>query len=102
MGRAQLSPARSRDRIGARRVRPERRIARPGCIRYSVRSGDEKVEQRINELEIKKEDIEKEMALPSVYGDFNKLQSYKQAYDKVKAELDAVTDEWESLIEKVG
>lgn len=62
----------------------------------------EKIEQQINELEIKKEDIEKEMALPSVYGDFNKLQRFQQEYDAVKTQLDQATAHWESLVEKAG
>ena len=58
-------------------------------------------EQQINELEIKKEDLEKEMALPSVYGDFAKLQTYKLNYEKVKSELAVVTQKWESLVERL-
>jgi ATP-binding cassette subfamily F protein 3 len=69
---------------------------------HLVKKEIEFVEQLINELEIKKEDLEKEMALPSVYGDFNKLQATQTAYDKVKSDLDAATKKWEDLIEKIG
>lgn len=62
----------------------------------------ERIEQQINELEIKKQDLEKEMALPSVYSDFNRLQVCQQAYDKVKTELEQATDRWEGLVEEVG
>lgn len=62
----------------------------------------DQVEQLINELEIKKQDLEKEMALPSVYGDFQKLQQCQQAYEKVKTDLEQATDRWESLVEKIG
>jgi hypothetical protein len=58
-------------------------------------------EQQINELEIKKEELEKEMALPNVYGDFAKLQTYKLNYEKVKTDLAAVTQKWESLVERL-
>jgi len=61
----------------------------------------ETLEQQINELEIKKEDVEKEMALPSVYGDFNKLQSFQNSYDKVKTDLEVLTNKWEDLVEKM-
>jgi ATP-binding cassette subfamily F protein 3 len=62
----------------------------------------EQIEQRINELEIKKEDIEKEMALPSVFSDFNKLQAFQQSYEEVKIQLDQATKTWEGILEKMG
>ncbi len=68
---------------------------------FQLKKDIDAAEQQINELEIKKEDIEKEMALPSVYGDFNKLQSFQKAYDKVKSDLDLVTKKWEQLVEKL-
>jgi ATP-binding cassette subfamily F protein 3 len=62
----------------------------------------EQIEQRINELEIKKEDIEKEMALPSVFSDFNKLRAFQQSYEEVKIQLDQATKTWEGILEKMG
>ena len=68
---------------------------------FQLKKEIETAEQLINELEIKKEDTEKEMALPSVYSDFNKLKSYQQTYDKVKSELQLVTEKWEALVERL-
>lgn len=62
----------------------------------------EKIEQQINELEIKKQDLEKEMALPAVYSDFNKLQVFQESYEKVRQQLEQATDRWESLVEGIS
>ncbi len=89
-----------------KKVKPVEKPAEPKKENTSgnhlVKKEIEFVEQLINELEIKKEDLEKEMALPSVYGDFNKLQTTQTTYDKVKSDLDAATKKWEDLIEKIG
>lgn len=60
----------------------------------------EQIENQISELERKKGEIEEEMALPSVYGDFSKLQTCRQAYDDVNARLNAATKKWEEILEK--
>lgn len=62
----------------------------------------EQVEQQINELEIKKEDLEKEMALPAVFGDATRMKKCQSDYDAVKTQLEAATQKWESLIEQLG
>jgi len=83
--------------------KPKPKPAQPNTANsHQARKEMEQIEQLINELEIKKQDLEKEMALPSVYSDFNKLQVCQQAYDKMKAELEQATDRWESLVEEVG
>ncbi len=60
----------------------------------------EQIENQISELERKKGEIEEEMALPSVYGDFSKLQTCRQAYDDVNDRLNAATKKWEEILEK--
>ena len=60
------------------------------------------MEQQINELEIKKEELEKEMALPSVYNDFQKMKGFKQSYEAVNQSLTQANEIWEALVEKIG
>lgn len=62
----------------------------------------EQVEQQINELEIKKEDLEKEMALPAVFGDASRMKKCQTDYETVKTQLEAATRKWESLVEQLG
>jgi len=89
-----------------KKSKPEEKPAAPKPVAVSPNQNLKKeldvIEQQINELEIKKEDLEKEMALPSVYGDFNKLQVCQKAYDKAKADLQIANRKWEDLVEKIG
>jgi ATP-binding cassette subfamily F protein 3 len=62
----------------------------------------DQVEQQINELEIKKEDLEKEMAMPSAYNQPELLKKLQSDYETVKKALDSATARWEQLLEKLG
>ena len=62
----------------------------------------DQIEQQINELEIKKEDLEKEMAMPSAYNQPELLKKLQSDYETVKKALDSATARWEQLLEKLG
>ncbi|MDW7694470.1 ABC-F family ATP-binding cassette domain-containing protein [Flammeovirgaceae bacterium SG7u.111] len=59
------------------------------------------VEDRIMKLEEKKEAFEEEMAKPEVFAEPFKLAEATEKYERVKAELEKVNEEWEELAEKV-
>lgn len=82
--------------------KPVTKVVAPKVTNPNARKELEQVEQLINELEIKKSDLEKEMALPSVYSDFQQLERCQIAYQKVKSDLELATDRWEELVEQVS
>ncbi len=56
-----------------------------------------KVEDAIHRVQLEKEKIEAEMALPEVYGNFEKLNDCQQQYEKVDLRLEEENKKWESL-----
>lgn len=56
-----------------------------------------KVEDAIHLVQLEKEKIEAEMALPEVYGNFEKLNDCQQKYEKVDLRLEEENKKWESL-----
>ncbi|MCA6369110.1 MAG: ABC-F family ATP-binding cassette domain-containing protein [Cytophagales bacterium] len=56
-----------------------------------------KVEDAIHRVQLEKEKIEAEMALPEVYGNFEKLNGFQQQYEKVDLRLEEENKKWESL-----
>jgi ATP-binding cassette, subfamily F, member 3 len=56
-----------------------------------------KVEDAIHLVQLEKEKIEAEMALPEVYGNFEKLNTFQQQYEKVDLRLEEENKKWESL-----
>jgi ATP-binding cassette subfamily F protein 3 len=57
------------------------------------------VESEITRLEQKKMQLEEKMADPSVFADFNKLQSCQQEYEVNNQALAEATSRWEALLE---
>lgn len=56
-----------------------------------------KVEERMEDLQKKIDILEKELAQPEVYGNFEKLQEVQKRYDATKSELDAAAKTWDEL-----
>ena len=56
-----------------------------------------KLETQIEKLESDKTKLEEELAKPNVYGNPDKLFEVNQEFEKVKTELDGLTEQWESL-----
>jgi ATP-binding cassette subfamily F protein 3 len=56
-----------------------------------------KVEDAIHLVQLEKEKIEAEMALPEVYGNFEKLNDCQQKYEKIDLRLEEENKKWESL-----
>ncbi|MDF9795184.1 ATPase subunit of ABC transporter with duplicated ATPase domains [Catalinimonas alkaloidigena] len=61
----------------------------------------EKAENRVMELEEQKEQLEKELAKPSVFGNVDLLAENSQKFDAVEHELTQATESWEALAMKV-
>lgn len=59
------------------------------------------IESRIETLEAKKPKLEAEMADPSIFADFNKLQEKQTAYDNLEKELSEAQEEWGNLAERI-
>ncbi len=59
------------------------------------------IEGKIEELEAQKPKLEAEMADPTVFSDFNKLQEKQSAYDALEKELTEAQEKWESLAERI-
>ena len=57
----------------------------------------EKIENHIEKLELEKKNLENELAKPAVYGNPDKLFEVNQQFDKVKIQLEGLTEEWEKL-----
>lgn len=56
-----------------------------------------KVEEEIARLENEKAKAEAQLALPEVYGDFEKMRAAQQIFDKVNESLSSANKKWESL-----
>ena len=70
---------------GKERSKAERRLAR--------------LEQLIDENDIKKAELEERMADPENASDYAKLQEMQEKLDELNAQADAYLEEWESLEE---
>ena len=57
-----------------------------------------KVEEKIDALELRKKEIEKEMTKPEVFEHFEKLQPVQAEFTKVEADLDVAEAKWEELV----
>ncbi len=59
------------------------------------------VEGQIETLEARKPKLEAEMADPSIFADFNKLQEKQTAYDNLEKDLSEAQEKWEELAERI-
>jgi ATP-binding cassette subfamily F protein 3 len=57
----------------------------------------EKTEQQIETLTSEKNNLEQQMTLPEVFGNYEKLQEVQQAFDQVMAKLEEANRHWEQL-----
>jgi ATP-binding cassette subfamily F protein 3 len=57
-----------------------------------------KVESVIQQLEIKKRDIESELAKPEVFGDFEKLKEVQEKFETINKSLHTENTKWEAII----
>lgn len=62
----------------------------------------ERYEAKIENLEVRKSEIEQTMAEPDFYDDSERVKEMSQKYDKLKAELVEVYAHWEELAEKIS
>jgi len=60
------------------------------------------LEKHIHTLEERKKEIEKIMAEPDFYEDDERVKEFSREYEKLKAELVEVYDEWEKLATKIS
>jgi ATP-binding cassette, subfamily F, member 3 len=73
-------------------------VANPNAKKISDLNRELKnVEDAIHRVQLEKEKIEAEMALPEVYGNFEKLNTFQQQYEKVDLRLEEENKKWESL-----
>jgi ATP-binding cassette subfamily F protein 3 len=56
-----------------------------------------KAEEQINKLQVKKQALESEMALPDVYSNFEKFRVKQQEFEKMNKELQSANSKWEEL-----
>lgn len=66
-----------------------------------LKSELEKTENKVMDLEEQKEQLEKELAKPSVYGDVDLLAEHSQKFDAVEKELAEATENWDELAIKI-
>ncbi len=59
------------------------------------------LEKEIEQLEAKVDEHEVRLALPSVYGNPDELARETENYERVKKELEAKTEKWETLVSKL-
>lgn len=64
----------------------------------NIRRQLNEVEQRIEQLEKEKTNLEEEMMKPQVYADFEKLNAIRQQYTAVESQLKLLFEKWEALI----
>ena len=73
-------------------------VANPNAKKISDLNRElKKVEDAIHRVQLEKEKIEAEMALPEVYGNFEKLNTFQQQYEKIDLRLEEENKKWESL-----
>jgi ATP-binding cassette subfamily F protein 3 len=60
-----------------------------------------KIEDEVSVLESKKATLETELALPEVFGDFNKLKQVQGEFKKVAFDLKKATEKWEAIAEEI-
>jgi len=73
-------------------------VANPNAKKISDLNRElKKVEDAIHLVQLEKEKIEAELALPEVYGNFEKLNAFQQQYEKVDLRLEEENKKWESL-----
>lgn len=61
----------------------------------------EKLEDRIQQLEVSKDEIEELLVSPGIYNDQEKSRYCLDEYEKVKGELNQAYEEWECLLEEI-
>ncbi|MEK6480119.1 ABC-F family ATP-binding cassette domain-containing protein [Catalinimonas sp. 4WD22] len=66
-----------------------------------LKSELEKAENKVMELEEQKEQLEKELAKPSVFGNVDLLAENSQKFDTVERELAEATENWDELAMKI-
>ncbi|MEM7551009.1 MAG: ABC-F family ATP-binding cassette domain-containing protein [Bacteroidota bacterium] len=59
------------------------------------------IEQHIQKLEDKETKLESDMSNPEVYGNPDKLLETNQKYEKIKAELESVQEDWDKKAEEI-
>ncbi|NLO22484.1 MAG: ABC-F family ATP-binding cassette domain-containing protein [Syntrophomonadaceae bacterium] len=61
----------------------------------------EKLEERIQQLEVSKDETEELLVSPGIYSDQEKSRYCLEEYEKIKGELNQAYEEWERLLEEV-
>ncbi len=61
----------------------------------------EKAEALINSLTLEKEQMEERMALPEVYGEFDKLMQAQQQLEAINQKLQEANNQWEKVAEQI-
>lgn len=67
------------------------------ALRHELRQ----VEARIEDLERRVQSLEKEMAKPDVYGDYQKVQKIQSEHIQAKADLETANAEWEMIAARI-
>ncbi len=60
------------------------------------------IEDEIGGIEIQKHDLEKELAMPDIFHDAERLKRVNASYSQVKLHLETMNAKWEKLVEKIG
>jgi protein subunit release factor A len=61
----------------------------------------EKLEERIQQLEASKDQIEELLVSPGIYNDQEKSRYCLEEYEKIKEELNQAYEEWERWLEEL-
>ncbi|MDR8392202.1 ABC-F family ATP-binding cassette domain-containing protein [Aliifodinibius sp. S!AR15-10] len=84
-----------------RRIEAEKRQRRYKKLKPLKKKIDP-LEDKIEKLEDRKEEIETQMAEPDFYDDDERVKEVSLEYEKLKAELVEIYDEWETLALKIS
>jgi ATP-binding cassette subfamily F protein 3 len=60
-----------------------------------------KIEEKIEKLQLRRTDLENEMAKPEVFGNFEVLKKIKADFDETKSNLDTANTDWEKIATEI-